>query len=81
MEMPMKRLMRMLMIGPLLPTAARACDDEKWPTTATSIALNDCCNTPLAISGSEKISIFLAMPPWSMSIFADVFSDVMPVPW
>lgn len=41
-EIPTKRLIIMLIIGPLLPTAASAWLPEKRPTTAASAELKSC---------------------------------------
>ncbi len=67
-DIPTKRLIMMLITIPLLPTAASAWWLAYFPTTATSTELNDCCNTPLAMSGSANTIILRSMPPFSISI-------------
>ena len=69
-DIPTKRFIIRFMTGPLHPTAAVASagSDAKCPTTATSTALNSCCNMLLAARGIAKKRILSAKEPESMSI-------------
>ena len=59
--------MSRLIIGALLPTAAKAWLLAKRPTTATSTELNSCCMMLLAANGSVNRTIFMKSGPWSIS--------------
>ena len=54
-------------ISPLVPTAARALESAKCPTTEVSAALNNCCSILLNAMGSANTIIFKVSGPWSIS--------------
>ena len=68
-EIPMKRFIKIFITGPLLPTAANAWWVENRPMIAMSIALKDCCYTPLAINGIANSMILRKRLPLCISIF------------
>ena len=62
-DSPTNRLTNREITEELLPTAAIASALAKRPITARSAALNSCCSTLLAASGSANRTIFPANGP------------------
>ena len=56
------------MTDPLAPTAANASPPAKFPTTATSAALNNCCKILLAASGKANNNNLSQIEPFNISI-------------
>ena len=84
-DRPTNRLVSRLMAAVLLPTAPKACRPAKWPTTAISAELNNCCRILLAARGSAKSNILSSREPWSISISLRFFTGftscvIAPIP-
>lgn len=57
------------MTEPFAPTAASASPPAKFPTTATSAALNNCCKILLAAKGNANNNSLSQIDPFYISIF------------
>ena len=62
-ESPINKLMRVVMMGALLPTAAIASLSTNLPIIAISAALKNCCIIPVNASGIAINKIFLNKVP------------------
>ena len=67
-EIPIKRFNSRFISAPFPPTAACAVLLANLPTTATSTALNICCNILLSAIGIANISILSVRLPFNISI-------------
>lgn len=71
---PIKNPTNILMMEVDCPTAARACELTKFPTTYESTVLYNCWNKFPTNNGKENINIDFHMLPFNKSVLSNAFT-------